>query len=323
MEYEESDRDAKEEDHFLSSTSEDDSFEGVTQLKTRQATTTKLKRFKSIPYISYALIFVASSTNTVTGILTRDLSDVDPLVIVSIRAAIIFLISSLSLFFRKITPFPERKLLLLFIRALLLVTFTTAVFFGYRHLPFGDVRTITATQVVFVGLFAQCFLSEPCGASEVQMVILTVIGVIMVTNPPFLFGGDHGGNVIYDRIYYLAASFSAVAAVVQAANFVLIRSLKDLDFNVVAAWGGITGAILPMVAALIIDKSALSPVPNHVGTIVLIGLLSYLSQASMILALQVEGANLCTVLRRAVDILLGFCVQVPTRTQSICATAHP
>ena len=50
---------------------------------------------------------------------------------------------------------------------------------------------ISATSPVFVTLLARIFLQEPCGVFEVLNIIVTMVGVVIVMRPPFIFGsGD-------------------------------------------------------------------------------------------------------------------------------------
>lgn len=78
-----------------------------------------------------------------------------------------------------------------------------------------------------MNLLACLCLGEPCGARETQILIVAMIGVIMVMEPPFLFSGvggagggvrpHHMGTVVHDArqvCFIVAAIANAIAAVV-------------------------------------------------------------------------------------------------------------
>ncbi len=50
----------------------------------------------------------------------------------------------------------------------------------------GDVRMIAASAPVFVAVLARIFLREPCGVFQIATMTLTMLGVLIVIQPPFL-----------------------------------------------------------------------------------------------------------------------------------------
>ena len=179
-----------------------------------------------------------------------------------------------------------------------------------RYLPLGDVRTLFTTQVIFVNLLACCYLSEPCGAAEVQTVLVTMLGMIMVTNPPLLFGAEEDSDIAYDSTYYAFAFVSLVGAFFMAVSFVACRYLRQVHPNVLAAWGGAVGIVPSLVLARLVGGPIGLPSFGQAPLVVLMGTLSYASQAMMVTVLQVEQAGTASVVRRALDILLAFLLQV-------------
>ncbi len=155
-----------------------------------------------------------------------------------------------------------------------------------RNLPLGDVRTLNATQVIFVNLFACCFLSEPCGAAEIQTVLVTLLGIVMVTNPPFLFGhqsvaeGDEDVDSVirYDSSYYLTVCVVLGGTVFQAVSFVCCRYLRDVHPNVLSAWGGTVGILPSLLCAYLSSGGLELPALRLAPHILAVGILSYVSQ---------------------------------------------
>ncbi len=60
--------------------------------------------------------------------------------------------------------------------------------FTPRYLPLGDLRTLSALNIVIVSCLASLALREPCAAAQVQSIVVILCGVALVTQPPFLFG---------------------------------------------------------------------------------------------------------------------------------------
>ncbi len=85
-------------------------------------------------------------------------------------------------------------------------------------------RVIASTQMVFTGLVACCFLSEPCGLFETAIVILTLSGVIIVIQPEFIFGGVQAASSIQDGSWhYVAAAVIMFGSICSSFAIVAIR----------------------------------------------------------------------------------------------------
>ncbi|KAG7203737.1 hypothetical protein KM043_013764 [Ampulex compressa] len=61
-------------------------------------------------------------------------------------------------------------------------------FYAFRHMPLADASVVVFSVPVFVAIFARIFLKEPCGWFNVITVCLTLIGVVLITRPPLIFG---------------------------------------------------------------------------------------------------------------------------------------
>ena len=46
---------------------------------------------------------------------------------------------------------------------------------------------ITSTTPMFVAVLGRIFLHEPCGVFEVVVIAATLVGILIVMQPPFLF----------------------------------------------------------------------------------------------------------------------------------------
>ncbi len=85
--------------------------------------------------------------------------------------------------------------------------------------------------------------------------------------------------------------------------------MKDIDFALVTAWNGFVSTWPPLIAAVAMQEADI-PTPVDAGYAVLIGLLSWVSQTTMVIAVQVEDAGVVSLVRKAFDILGAYVVQV-------------
>ena len=155
------------------------------------------EKFKKLPLAGFVLVLTACFVMTLAGVFVKVLVDIDPFVLTGYRNTIIFLLSAARLAYYRISPEPRGKTKFLVLRACFLSVFSAALFYSFRHLPLGDTRIITAAQPIFVTVCACVFIREPCGEFDVLALIVSLGGMTLVTQPPFIFG--HSGSTIYDK----------------------------------------------------------------------------------------------------------------------------
>ena len=191
-------------------------------------------------------------------------------------------------------------------------------------MPIGDVRVITASQLVFVTLLSYFVLGEACGCVEISSVLVTLIGMVFVTNPPFIFGQPEGtGAIIYDKTYFTAAGMALLGSLFQAIGYIMVAKMADLDFGVVILWRALFG--LPVFALLAWTSGSFDHLPSslyHLFLVLCTGVLGFISQTLMTISLQTGGTGILSLVRKAGDILLAYALQifwfdeVPTLTAS-------
>lgn len=59
---------------------------------------------------------------------------------------------------------------------------------SYRYIPLGDATTIRFTSPVFIAIFAHFIVNEPFGLLQIVNALTTLIGVILIGRPSFIFG---------------------------------------------------------------------------------------------------------------------------------------
>jgi len=81
-------------------------------------------------------------------------------------------------------------ILLQFIRVILSSSGLLLFYLSYRYIPLPDLTTFRYTQVVWTAILAMIIFRERIAIPTVLAIILTLIGVVCVAQPTFLFGND-------------------------------------------------------------------------------------------------------------------------------------
>jgi len=67
-------------------------------------------------------------------------------------------------------------------------TAATLQYYSLKYIPLGDSSVICNSYPVFVSILARVFLGEPFGIYTCLSTVVTLLGVVIVTQPPFLTG---------------------------------------------------------------------------------------------------------------------------------------
>lgn len=124
-------------------------------------------------------------------------------------------------------------------------------FIAFRHLPLGEAAVIVSSYPAFVTIVAKIFLNESFGLLQVISIVLTTIGMFLVTG---LYERLINGSVVYtaDNIYGLAAVLAAVLCV--TLYYVLTRKSKHVHYSLLLFISGIPTIIECVVVVLVVDK---------------------------------------------------------------------
>ncbi|MEO7966109.1 MAG: DMT family transporter, partial [Gemmatimonadaceae bacterium] len=83
---------------------------------------------------------------------------------------------------------------LLILRGLLGAVGINCFYFSLVHLPLGDATLLQYTNPVFATLLAAWWVGERIGATEIISLVASLVGVVLITRPAFLFGA-HGSAI--------------------------------------------------------------------------------------------------------------------------------
>lgn len=215
--------------------------------------------------------------------------------------------------YRNEPVFPEGKRIILILRCFVGTTGLMFSFYAFRHMPLADSSVIIFSTPVFVVIFARLFLKEQCGLFNVLTVILTLIGVALITRPPMLFGNSIPSLVdeqIVDSNYDIWGPVAALSSTLFGANaYVLLRALKGLHFSVIMTNFGSFGLVYTLLVCWYFGSLCMPYCGIERWLIVGLAVFSFLGQLLLTISLQIEQAGPIAIARSA-DIVFAFIWQV-------------
>ncbi|CAG7730506.1 unnamed protein product [Allacma fusca] len=116
-------------------------------------------------------------------------------------------------------------------------------FYSLKHISPADSSVILHCNPVFVAFGARLFLKEKVTICASITAILAIIGVVLISKPPFLAGEDE-----FDSQQLIGIGFAIAGMFTLTASVLLMRSLRELHFSMLNSVFGFTG----MVTALIL-----------------------------------------------------------------------
>lgn len=246
--------------------------------------------------------------------------------------------------YRQEEVLPPGKRIILLLRCFVGTTGLMLSFYAFRHMPLADASVIIFSTPVFVAIFARLFLREPCGVFNVITVVLTLIGVVLITRPPLLFAssavpslsdpvgvqmtdgdidaasavmrgvrdggvGDGGGGAA-DGGAGLWGPVAALSSTLFGANaYVLLRALKGLHFSVIMTNFGGFALCYTMLVSWWLGALCWPQCGADRWLVVALAVFSFLGQILLTLSLQLEQAGPVAIARSA-DIVFAFVWQV-------------
>ena len=171
-------------------------------------------------------------------------------------------------------------------RKLLLLRGTTGsvalmcFFASIVNLPLGEATLIQNMNPVFATLLAAAFLKEHFGAAEIVCLLASLVGVVLIAHPTFLFGASVDPVDPLDIIVALGGAFFS------GCSYVLVRRMRTSDHPLVIVF------YLPLMSVPLSLPFALAewqwPTPVEWLLLLGVGMTTQLAQVSMTRGLQLE-----------------------------------
>lgn len=183
------------------------------------------------------------------------------------------------------------------------------VYSTVRLIPYSDAITIIQSAPVYTAIFAACVLKERCGPVHIITILITMVGVVLIARPGFLFEDE-----VMDQVRLVGVFVGFWAAIIRGSTFVIVRKLRHLPGDLLLLWFSMISFILGTIGYLfckhVLEVSGLRmPINTYEwGLCVMSAFCGILQQNLMVYALKIEQANVIA-LTKSVDIVFGFLAQ--------------
>lgn len=192
--------------------------------------------------------------------------------------------------------------LLLFLRSLFGYGGIAFAFLSVEKMPIGDSTVLIMLSTIFASIASYFVLGEPWRLGELIATVVSLMGVILVSRPPALFGEDDAA----DAVGVVFALLAAVSAGVAYTTVRMLGTTSKMPWENVCFSQAI-GQIVLSPPSLIISgqrfRTDISLV--QVGLIFIAGFVGAWSQIAMTVGMQREKSALATGMRMS-DVLFGF-----------------
>lgn len=180
-------------------------------------------------------------------------------------------------------------------------------FLGIENLPLGDATVLVMLSPLFASVFSFFLLGETFGKAEASAICISLTGVVLISRPSFIFGGDQSLPLV-GVLYAMIASVSAGGA------YTCIRLLgttAKMPWANVCLAQAIGQVVLALPSAYIAGQHLkwLSLTSEQWLGIFGAGFLGCWSQIAMTVGMQKEKSATATGMRMS-DVFFGFMWQV-------------
>ncbi|HEV2149571.1 MAG TPA: DMT family transporter [Longimicrobiaceae bacterium] len=159
-------------------------------------------------------------------------------------------------------------------------------YFSLVHIPIAEATVIQYMNPVFTAVLAGLVLGERMGRREVACVLLSLVGVVLVTHPAALFGGQARLNPLYVGI-------AVAGAVCSAGAYTTIRTLRDEHPLTIVFYLPLL-TIPVTIPLLVLGSGPRWPTPLEWLVLLGVGAATQIAQVYMTRGLQMERAGRAT-----------------------------
>lgn len=199
--------------------------------------------------------------------------------------AVVTLVLSWAMVRRAGVPLWGRAKGRLALRGLVGAAALSCFYFSLVHLPIAEATVIQYMNPVFTALLAGALLGERMGRREAACVAASLCGVVLVTHPAVLFGGEA-------RLEPAYVGIALAGAVCSAAAYTTIRTLRDEHPLTVVFY--LPLLTVPITIPLLAGAGARWPTPLEWLVLLGVGAATQVAQVYMTRGLQMERAGRAT-----------------------------
>ncbi|KAF7721482.1 hypothetical protein EC973_004639 [Apophysomyces ossiformis] len=180
-------------------------------------------------------------------------------------------------------------------------------FYSVTKLPLADATVVFFLGPTFTAILAAVLLGESFTLFDGICSVSCLIGVVLVSKPRFLFGGDETGTAENALERLIAVIAGLVGALMAAIAYVTVRKIgKGAHFMVHVVYFGFMSVVISFAGMFLIQSGGVKPDGWYDYTILLlIGVCAYIGQCLLNLGLQLAPAGPGTLMRMN-DVVFAF-----------------
>jgi drug/metabolite transporter (DMT)-like permease len=202
--------------------------------------------------------------------------------IITARAAVSLVLSYIHVKRKRVALFGHNKPLLI-LRGLVGFFTLTGVYYSLLHLPFAEATVLQFLHPVFTTILALLFLKERPTVATLSCIALSLVGLLVMIRPGFVFGDFRGDYDLFAVMIAIAAAFGSGLA------YTIVRKLGATEDPTVIV------LYFPLVC---LPATLMMPVGHFVMpegwawmTLLMIGIATQVGQICLTRAMQVETAS--------------------------------
>jgi drug/metabolite transporter (DMT)-like permease len=240
----------------------------------------------------------------------------------SIKFFVTFSFSGIAaLFWKQSLLGPKESRIYLMLRGLCGSIALILNYFSLQLINYSDSTIIRNLSPLMTALFAFIFLKESMNISHLFSTLVTLIGLVFIARPAFLFGqlATKSSNIENNWHFYLGLCLALLSTVFFGLAFIFIRKLSTVKvhFSVCLFYLSSIGFVLSVLNSIILYFTGnsyqdlpieLIYIKRDAGIAVLAGVINFFGHVCLSTALVSENSNKISAMR-FLDIAIAFILE--------------
>ncbi|KAJ8038524.1 Solute carrier family 35 member G1 [Holothuria leucospilota] len=255
-------------------------------------------------------VVVAAFCAALESILVRYVSkDVHAIQVSFTRFLLLLPVPASVLTYRGISPKADSKLALalLIIRGLVGTFSLTAFYYALYFADIGNATAVLYGSPVFVVFFARIILKEAIGIIDAVLALTVIGGVVLISQPPFLFAKGEKGDDWKELIGVLLALCACITLALAITITAKMGKLRVSSFKIVFYYS-IVASVTTASLTTIIKAWSIPPCGSVRFALVGMGILSCSHQCLQTYSLSKENSVLVTIVRTN-EVIFAYALQ--------------
>jgi drug/metabolite transporter (DMT)-like permease len=291
------------------------------------------------PFKGYFYLLVSAFLYALTQILMKMAYTVNGMEHATIRYLIQLIVMIVIIYRKKKQIFgPKNRRKLLISRAIVGVTGLAAFFCSIKFINPSDAAALSHSSLIITSILARIFLKEMLTIYHIIATILTLLGVVLISKPSFLFSKlpmiecSNCSSIAQNETINLAlssnlngistavgVSLAMIGAMTSGIVFIILKKLsnKDIHYSITTFYAAFLGLPICLFGSMVLFLAGLTHrdaqkeadvLKYHVLLSFTAGALGVISQMLMILSFKYVNVSVISTVK-TIDVLIAFLLQ--------------